>query len=111
MGLAVGFVLVLFTVIMGFCGLVAALGQPRMAYRAVGHHKMVWILVELAGLIPFISILTLPLFLNWPLRQIRRAGVYKKPNAPGRGHQTGWCVTCGGVNSVGCATCHGAGKY
>jgi hypothetical protein len=103
--------LAVFTVFLGFCGTLDVLRQPGKAFRASGHRKLIWIAIEILGFIPFVALVTLPLYGVWPRRAVVRSGGYRRPRLRGRSHTTGWCVTCGGINSINCPTCYGAGRY
>ena len=47
-----------FSLFMGLCGIVSVLRQPRRAFRAAGHSKGLWLLIEMVGTLFLGGVLT-----------------------------------------------------
>ena len=129
-GRAVGVLIVVVTVFLGFCGFVDALVQPRRAFKASGHSKALWVAIEFVGMCTCLGAITWAWYSFGVRRQVVRAGGANRPGdalkgrggggspgapgAPGGGSPFGPptrtpCGSCSGGSTV-CSPCSGTGR-
>ena len=76
-------VLVGVSIFLGFCGLADAIKQPTQAFRASGHSKPLWVLIELVGMLSIVggAVTFLVYSYGGVRRDVVKAGGYNRPSS------------------------------
>ncbi len=81
-----GFVFMLVSTFLGFCGFVDAWKQPKQAFRTSGHSKALWVFIGAVGMFSLVGgIVTWAIYSYGGVRRdVVKAGGYNRPSREAR---------------------------